>query len=235
MIRTVATDNNVISYELTRKKVKNINLRIRRDGTVAVSCGRYVSCGQVDSFVKSKSGFILKAIEKTDERNGNSALPSEYKDGDSVSIYGQRYLIHIRLAPRRRITMTDTELVILTPKPDLIAERTRIYESWRRMELRAKVLDMCDQYYPYFARMGVKRPSEIKFRTMRSRWGCCRPDSGILTFSYNLFETPDEAIEYVVVHEFAHFLEANHSKRFYAVVASIMPDWKQRRKLLNDY
>lgn len=234
-IRYLTTGNRVIAYELTRKRVKNINLRIRNDGTVAVSCSRYVSVAQVENFLLEKADFILKAIDRVSERAAHSARPVEYEDGETVSVFGDRYTLRIRYAPRKGITVSDSEVIIYTPKPDVQQERARIYSDWRRMELKSKVSEMCEYYYPAFEKMGVKRPREIRFRAMKSRWGVCRPESGIVTFSFNLFETPDDAIEYVVVHEFAHFLEANHSARFYRIVEQVLPDWKRRRKLLNDY
>ena len=90
-------------------------------------------------------------------------------------------------------------------------------------------------YCPMFAEKGVEPPKQVTFRTMSTRWGVCTPSTGKLTFNYNLFEAPEELIAYVVVHELAHFLEANHSERFWAHVADIMPDYKIRRKTLREY
>ena len=56
----------------------------------------------------------------------------------------------------------------------------------------------------------------------------------MLTFNTLLIEAPVECIEYVVAHEFTHFLEANHSKNFYNKLEKIIPDWKQRKNLLNN-
>ena len=67
---------------------------------------------------------------------------------------------------------------------------------------------------------------------MRSRWGSCIPSKKILTFNVHLMEYPMPAAEYVVAHEFTHFLQANHSARFYEELARYMPDYKQREKLL---
>jgi predicted metal-dependent hydrolase len=87
--------------------------------------------------------------------------------------------------------------------------------------------------YPYFKNYVSEFP-QIKFRKMTSRWGSCQPQKNILTFNTLLIETPVECIEYVVAHEFTHFLEANHSKNFYNKLEKIMPDWKQRRNKLNN-
>ena len=75
----------------------------------------------------------------------------------------------------------------------------------------------------------------IKFKTYKSKWGSCDTVKKILTFNYNLFETPEECVRYVVVHEFAHLIIPNHSARFYRVVSKVMPDWKNARRTLNEY
>ena len=70
---------------------------------------------------------------------------------------------------------------------------------------------------------------------MISRWGSCQPKRGSLTFNIALIEAPISCIEYVVVHEFTHFLQPNHSKMFYTQLTMFMPDWMERKKLLEKY
>ena len=67
---------------------------------------------------------------------------------------------------------------------------------------------------------------------MISRWGSCQPKRNILTFNYQLIEAPMFCIEYVVTHEFTHFLYPNHSKLFYQQLSMFMPDWKDRKEVL---
>ncbi len=90
---------------------------------------------------------------------------------------------------------------------------------------------ICDRVYPYFKEKGIEYP-QIKFRRMISQWGNCRKEKGILTFNKNLMYAPYDCIEYVVMHEFTHFLQPNHSRLFYNELSKICPDWKERRNLL---
>ena len=78
---------------------------------------------------------------------------------------------------------------------------------------------------------GVEFPM-IRFRAMVSRWGSSQPRRKVLTFNRRLIEMPKICIEYVVLHEFVHFLQADHSRRFYALMTMFMPDWKKRAQLL---
>lgn len=71
----------------------------------------------------------------------------------------------------------------------------------------------------------------ITITSAKTRFGSCS-SKGNLSFSYLLMLYPEPAIDYVVVHELSHLKEMNHSPRFYRIVASVMPDYKERQKLL---
>ncbi len=78
--------------------------------------------------------------------------------------------------------------------------------------------------------MGLKY-GRITITGAKTRFGSCS-SKGNISFSYRLMLYPEEAIDYVVVHELAHLVEMNHSKDFYRIVESVLPDYKERKKLL---
>lgn len=99
--------------------------------------------------------------------------------------------------------------------------------------LKAKARATIPPKVEYYAKlMGVK-PKSVKITSAHSRFGSCSGDNG-LCFSYILMRYPEEAIDYVVVHELAHIKHHNHGRSFYALIGKYMPDYKQREKLLKD-
>ena len=235
MRRTIEINGNIIEYELTRKRVRNLNLRIRHDGTVAVSAPNRVSLSDIDRFLREKSGFLSKAIAKAEERIERAGRPVTYSDNEQINVFGERCTLVVTPYKKNKVEFSYPYVYLYVKDPSSVEMRKRTYEKWKRDMLKSDILEMCEYYYPLFETRGVDRPKDIKFRSMTSKWGCCRPGDGTLTFNYNLFEVPKECTAYVVVHEFAHFLEANHSQRFYKEVERVMPDYKIRRKLLNEY
>lgn len=179
MKKTIIYNGRCLDYELTIKKVKNINLRIKSDGSISVSANKRVPQKVIDDFVLSKADFIIKALEKYEQR-------------------------------------TKVKKVYFTEG-----------------EVKEVVSDLCEKVYPYFKQFGVKYP-QIKFRKMASRWGSCHTLKSILTFNTNLRHVPVECIEYVVLHEFTHFLHANHSSAFYNELSKICPEWKKLRNSLKE-
>ncbi len=77
--------------------------------------------------------------------------------------------------------------------------------------------------------------THITLRDMTSRWGSCRKKTGHLTFNTRLSCFLPELVEYVVVHELCHLIQANHSAAFWSLVATCLPDWKTRRDAINRF
>lgn len=101
-----------------------------------------------------------------------------------------------------------------------------------KAEALAAFTAMSDRVFPAFAQvLGGKKPT-ICVRDMSSRWGVCHLTKRQITFALRLYQMPPAAQIYVVVHEYCHFLEPNHSPAFWAQVERILPDWKARRALL---
>lgn len=83
----------------------------------------------------------------------------------------------------------------------------------------------------YYAKIMGLKYGRITITSAKTRFGSCS-SKGNISYSYRLMLYPEEAIDYVVVHELAHLVEMNHSAAFYKVVASVLPDYKERKKLL---
>lgn len=172
-----------ITYTLTRRRVRNINLRVRADGSVAASASPRVPAAYVDAFVTARADWVRTAQARAAARREREAA----------------------------------EVPALPPKAEALAYMQAL----------------CRAYYPQFAATcpGGAMP-KIAVRDMNTRWGSCSLRTGTLAFARRLCTMPLPAQEYVVVHEFCHFAHPDHSPAFWAAVAEVLPDYKQREKLL---
>ena len=85
----------------------------------------------------------------------------------------------------------------------------------------------------HFAAIMGLYPAGITITGARTRFGSCSGKNRIC-FSWRLMQYPEEAVDYVVVHELAHIRHKNHSPAFYACVEQVLPDWRERRQMLKD-
>ena len=115
-------------------------------------------------------------------------------------------------------------------KADKLASLTK--DDITRLKKEAKMI--LPEKVKAFAEMMGLNYGRITITSAKTRFGSCSSKKN-LSFSYLLMLYPNEAIDYVVVHELAHLVHMNHSPAFYKVIESVMPDYKERRKLLRHH
>lgn len=231
MIKTIDLKGNIITYNLERKNVKNINLRIKADQSIYMSANYYVSDNVIEDFLKEKSDYILKALEHYSEVAKYAPQPKQYVDGESFKILGHDRRLKV-IEGKRNTVESDESYITLTVKDATDFDlKKKTMDKWLKNYCKDILQAVCESVYPKFQKYGIEYP-ELRFRNMISRWGSCQPKRKILTFNISLIEAPLSCIEYVVTHEFTHFLQPNHSKKFYNQLAMFMPDWQERKKIL---
>ncbi len=230
-MRSVPYLNQRISYLLTRKPVKNLNLRVRGDGSVAVSASSQIPAAVIDDFVLRKADFVLAAMERVSRRAAQPPLPRRYETGETFYILGQTLYLQVSQGQKAAVSAEGARLFLLLPNPEDFAKRERLVRGFLDARCRSEFSEIAGQIYPAFAAYGVSMPV-IKIRDMKTRWGSCSPSKGAITLNKSLLAAPRVCVEYVVLHEFCHLVHPNHSKQFYGLVADLMPDWKQRKALL---
>lgn len=98
-------------------------------------------------------------------------------------------------------------------------------------ELKKAALEILPQKVKHYAEIMGVSPTGIKITSAKKRFGSCSGKNS-LCFSFMLMQYPEEAVDYVVVHELAHIRHHNHSRDFYRFIEKYMPDYKEREKLL---
>lgn len=109
-------------------------------------------------------------------------------------------------------------------------KRLETLEKRYRNAARTQFEQRCAYYLPYTG----GSYSSITVRDQKTRWGSCS-SRGTLSFNYRLIFAPPAVLDYVVVHELCHLTHMNHSKEFWNLVGSVMPDYKKHRKWLKEH
>lgn len=231
MIKTINLNGREISYNLERKNVKNINLRIKADQSINISASVRVSDGVIEEFLSAKAEYVLRALDHYVEIAKYAPNPKQYVDGESFKILGHDRRLRVVQGKRNAIESDESYITLMVKNPADLELKKKTMDRWVKNYCKEILLAVCESVYPKFQKYGVEFP-ELRFRNMVSRWGSCQPKRKILTFNIALIEAPLSCIEYVVTHEFTHFLQPNHSKKFYGQLAMFMPDWQERKKIL---
>ena len=234
MIKTIILNGREIVYDFQRKAVKNINLRIKADGTVHLSASPRVPERTIEDFLNSKADFILKALDHYSYVKSHSPKPKQYVDGEKFIILGSERILKVNQGNKNAVDCSDAAITISVKNTNDTELKKRTLDQWMTSYCKEIVFAVCESIYPEFKKYCADFP-EIRFRRMTSRWGSCQPKKKVLTFNTALIEASLPCIEYVVTHEFTHFLHADHSKSFYNSLAFFMPDWKERKKALQMY
>ncbi len=230
--RMVLAEGREISYVLERKKVKNLNLRIRKDGSVFVSANDAVSFDEVDEFVCNKASYILSAVKRFNEMALYKPQPKQYVSGETFYLQGRALRLQVSQAAKDSISSDGVCIYLKAKDVNDFEKKRRMVNRFLDSQCKTIFVEVMDELYPLFKKYGIEKPA-LRIRDMETRWGSCLAKKGIVTLNKRLLEAPRNCIEYVVMHELCHFMHPNHSKYFYAFLSMLMPDWKERKQFLD--
>ena len=230
--RLVSADGREIRYCLERKDVKNLNLRVLKDGRVFVSVSSSVPCDEVDRFVCRKAQYIMRAMDRFRDMAQYRPQPKQYVSGETFNLLGRGLRLQVLQAAEDSVSSDGCYIRLEVKEASNFERKRRIVNRFLDQQCETVFTGIIDELYPLFRKYGVEKPS-LRIRDMETRWGSCLAKKGIITLNRRLIEAPGNCIEYVVMHELCHLIHPNHSKHFYAFLTMLMPDWKERKQYLD--
>lgn len=213
-----------ITYTLVTKQVKNINMRISSKGEVVVSANPFVPMDKIDDFVSSKVSWIVKHQKSMQERSQKSMI-----DDKHIILFGNSLKIRKTTGKYNHVSYDKDTLYVQCREQ---ADPEKVIRQFLDKLCRDMFLDIATLTFRSLSDYHLEFP-DVKIRDMKSRWGSCTPAKNSITLNRKLIHYPFEFIEYVVLHEFVHFIQPNHSKAFYNIIENYMPDYKTRMEMVN--
>lgn len=213
--------NLLPNYTILYCKRKTAALYVNKDASLEVRAPIGFSKKTIEKFVQEKIDWIEKHQQKQKQRNANkSAFELQYDD--SILFYGKKRII----VPDEKMICFSDEKVYIPANLNSVGIQKGIINCYRQV-----AVEIIRKKVSYFANQMDVSPSGIKISNAKSRWGSCN-GHGVLRFSWRLMMASEETINYVVVHELAHLIEFNHSKRFWDVVKRYIPNYVTCKKEL---
>lgn len=216
-----------IPVSVTKKKIKNYNLRIKSDGKVCLSVPYGTRDEKIYDFLTMKENWIREHLEKINTRS-----KCEYRDyisGESLDIFGERYTLIIENATKCSLTLSNSTATLFCPNDSTRETRENIV----RESLRALLKEKIAFYLPKWEQLTGLYSTSWRIKRMKTRWGTCNTRTGMLWFNLKLAEKSDKCINYVILHELIHLKVHDHGPRFKSLLDRHMPDWRDVQRYLN--
>lgn len=231
MMSTEVIEIAGLSVELVRKPIKNLHIGVYPPaGHVRVAAPPAISEDAVRVAVVTRLGWIKK---KQREFKGQARQPERrFVSGETHFVGGKplRLLLQPNSRNRCAIQMEATDrLTMSVPAGATVDQKARWMATWSRKQLREKAAPRIAKWAD---RLGVPLP-RWGIRVMKTKWGSCNPEKGLVWLNLDLAKKPLAALDYVILHEMAHFISPRHDDAFLNVLDRHMPGWRQIRADLN--
>lgn len=210
-----------------RKRSASIYLE---NEVVKVRVPRFLSEQRIRELITRRTPWITKQIAKALERP--IIKPKEYVSGETFPYLGRNYRLKVVKGNETSMKLKGGYFCATTLTNGASANETirSLLISWYRHRAETRLSETTDR----LARIVGVRPTSIKVRDYKSRWGSCS-NNGDISYNWRVILAPRGIVDYVVVHELCHLLEQNHSPRYWKHVERYIPDWKDCRKWLRTY
>lgn len=221
------TEIHGINIDIVKRNVKNINIYVLPpDGRVKVSYPTCLTAETAAAFVKTKTDWIQKQICKFKTK----AKYPEFVSGETLYVFGKKYILQIEHCGRKNsLTLNGDTATLNVRKGSTANQRGAYINEWYRSLLTGKI----KEYLITWEKITGLQSSGFQTKNMTSRWGSCNIQTKKIWLNLQLAKKPAECLEYVILHELVHLKIPNHGRNFYNMMNQFMPDWKERRRLLN--
>lgn len=227
-IESLVFGSREIFYELSYQERKTLGIRVYPDCRVKVIAPYDTTEEKLKTKLREKAPWIIK--QQLEFLSYHPLTPPrKYVNGETHLYLGRQYKLRIEKATTNEVKLFRGRLLVLirdnTSAKNLLTE-------WYREKATAHFEETLKKILPLFVKYKIAQP-ELQIRQMPTRWGSCTP-KGKVILNPELIKAPKGSIEYVIIHELCHLIHHNHTRSFYDLQETIMPDWKKWKERLEN-
>ena len=224
----------ILGYEVHRKKVKNINLRIKPNMEIYISVPMNLHRDYIENFIRSKEEWIKSVLKKVEDVK-EKQKGFEYKNGEIYKFLGKEYNLIVRTGNFNGVSLKNdakSNVMILTVNENIfenIDEKKKVMEKWYFENAKKLFLKFMEKWLEILN----EHVEKVAIKPMKTRWGSCNYVKKYINLNTELIKRTPFEIEYVILHELTHLKYPNHGKGFYNYIERYMPNYKVAEKMLN--
>ncbi len=229
--KTVTLESGEVELDIVRSSRRTVALYVKPGGTLLVRAPWYVPAYVLMQFVRQKTAWIEKQRKRLKDVKpvGEQSLIDE---GSMIPFLGRQLTVKVSDGSRNTVRLIDNVLLITVPGDRSPLRITPLIERWYQNQAKALFITRASELAALHAEL-LPAPGTVSVRRMKRRWGTCH-SSGAIWLNSELVKKEPELIDYVIIHELCHLVHHNHSKEYYALLGSIIPDFREHRKRLQN-
>lgn len=213
--------DKVYQVNILFRKRKTLKIQVEAPDKITVFAPHGGRVEAIKGILEKNSAWILEQLEEVAQE-----LPKKvFIDGEQFMYLGIDVPLKIELKSESKVIEVDyvnDEIKLVTPDSNGEIVREALI-MWYRQQAKIEV----NKRLPYFAKLIGEYPNRVVIKEQKTRWGSCSSLRN-LNFNWRIVMAPDDVIDYVIIHELCHLTHMNHSRDYWNLVGSIMPDYKDK-------
>lgn len=218
---SIELEGRRIGYRLRRSPRRRTIALLIDDRGLRVAAPLRAPQQAIDALLREHSGWVLRKVGDWQRRQPPAR---QWVAGEQLMLLGEPLILELRQGIRAPQVADDRRLLVPDRDP---AALERAVQRWLKQQALALFTRRC---HDYSLQLGLPLPA-VRLSNARTRWGSCHA-GGRIRIHWRLVQGPPAWSDYVVAHEVAHLRQMNHSPAFWATVASLVPDYAERRAAL---
>ncbi|HIF9126988.1 TPA: M48 family metallopeptidase [Photobacterium damselae] len=214
---------------VNRKAINNIHLSVLPpNGAVRLSVPLATSEQAIRLAVINKLSWIKQ--QQADFAGQRRQSLREMVSGESHYLWGQRYLLSVvETTGKHSIRVKGKRIELSVANKTSTENRLKLLNEFYRSEIKESLSKLLPLWQE---KLGVEADA-LGIKKMKTKWGSCNIADKRIWLNLELAKKPLECFEFILVHELTHLLERHHNERFRSLMDEHLPDWRERRSLLN--
>ena len=213
--------------EIHKKKVKNVTLKVKRDGSIHLTVPEAATDDYIERVIANKQEWIESQLKHFNE-NYEKPKEKEMVSGESFKYLGKNYRLKVIESKEEFVRLYRGYIEIYVKDKNNTAKKQELLKKWYQEKAKKKFAELVHEY----EQIVKEEVNNIRVITMQTRWGSCNVESGNINLNLELIKKPRYCIEYVILHELAHLKYPNHSKQIWDYMSVHKPNWEWRKNKL---
>ncbi len=221
--------NNVITYTVNKELTSNLYISVQ-NGEVVINAPWYMASSQIQRVVEEKKQWIVNKIKEYEEASKEKANSIKV---ETIKVLGKNYEVKVqyKIVKTPSLSFENNSIQVILPM------------QFKKLENTEVVSMLMNKMYEKLAEKEIERamektrllldlaPEDYKIKNIEGVLANCK--EGIITINPNIVMYSREIIDYIVLHEFCHLKYKNHTKSFYQMLRTYMPNYEEKAKELN--